>query len=96
MRIDLKDIILLFEKIQEDMNISYVSIVVFCAIDVDSLCTLKIFSVPLPPCRNSSRVKTYSIRCTQSQGTLNSSRASNNQRYTSRSNCFCLSTAEAS
>lgn len=45
MRIDLKDIILLFEKIQEDMNISYVSIVVFTAVDVDSLCTLKIFSV---------------------------------------------------
>ena len=37
MRIDLKDIILLFEKIQEEMNISYVSIVVFSAIDVDPL-----------------------------------------------------------
>ena len=47
MRIDLKDIILLFEKIQEEMNISYVSIVVFSAIDVDSLTSLKILSVPL-------------------------------------------------
>lgn len=47
MRIDLKDIILLFEKIQEEMNISYVSIVVFTGIDVDSLCSLKILSVLL-------------------------------------------------
>lgn len=96
MRIDLKDIILLFEKIQEDMNISYVSIVVFCAVDVDSLCTLKIFSVPLSPYRNSSRVKTYSIRCTQSPGTPNSSPASNNLRCTSRSSSSYLSTAEGS
>lgn len=65
MRIDLKDIILLFEKIQEQMNISYVSIVVFSAIDVDSLCSLKILSVPPHPLRNSSRAKTYNTRCTQ-------------------------------
>lgn len=30
------------------MNIAYVSIVLFTAIDVDSLCTLRIFTV-LPP-----------------------------------------------
>lgn len=30
------------------MNIAYVSIVIFTAIDVDSLCTLRIFTV-LPP-----------------------------------------------
>lgn len=96
MRIDLKDIILLFEKIQEDMNISYVSIVVFCAVDVDSLCTLKIFSVLLISCRNSSRAKTYSIRYIQSPGTPSSLPASNSLECTSRSSYFCLSTAEAS
>jgi hypothetical protein len=65
MRIDLKDIILLFEKIQEELNISYVSIVIFTAIDVDSLCTLKIFAVTLYLSRNSLNASQSSTRSTQ-------------------------------
>jgi hypothetical protein len=64
MRIELRDIIVLFEKIQEEINIAYVSVVVFCAVDVDSLCTLKILSVIHAPLRNSSRAKTSSTKCT--------------------------------
>ncbi len=63
MRIDLKDILILFEKIQHSMNISYVSIVIFTAIDIDSLCTLKIFTVFTPLFRNFSKAKTFSIKC---------------------------------
>jgi hypothetical protein len=47
----------MFEKIQEEMNIAYVSVVVFCAVDVDSLCTLKILSVLSSTRRNSSRAR---------------------------------------
>jgi hypothetical protein len=65
MRIDLKDIILLFEKMQEQINISYVSIVVFTAIDADSLCSLKILSVLPFLGRSCSRARTYSTRYTQ-------------------------------
>lgn len=65
MRIDIKDIVLLFERIQEELNISYVSIVIFTAVDTDSLCTLKIFTVPPLPLRSSSSASRSSTRSTQ-------------------------------
>lgn len=61
----MKDIILLFEKMQEQINISYVSVVVFTAIDPDSLCCLKILSVLPSLGRSSSRARTCSTRCTR-------------------------------
>lgn len=65
MKIDLKDIVLLFEKMQEELNISNVSIVIFVAVDVDSICTLKIFSVLIHLSRKCSNAKTYSIKSTR-------------------------------
>jgi len=64
MKIDLKDIVLIFEKMQEELNISYVSIVIFAAVDVDSICTLKILSVRLKSFRKCSGAKTCSTRFT--------------------------------
>lgn len=66
MRVELKDILILFERIQELTNIAYVSVVVFCGVDMDSLCTLKIFSVRPPPRRSCCRARTCSTRCTRS------------------------------
>lgn len=65
MKIDLKDIHLVFEKMQEELNISYVSIVIFAAVDIDSLCTLKMFSVRTMPRRKCSSAKTSSTKSTQ-------------------------------
>lgn len=45
MLIKLNDIILIYEKILEDINIDYVSVVIYSAVDIDSLCSLKILSV---------------------------------------------------
>ncbi len=47
MLIPLDDIVLLYENILEELNISYCSILIFTGIDIDSLCTLKILSVHL-------------------------------------------------
>lgn len=69
MKIDLKDINLIFEKMQEELNISYVSIVIFAAVDLDSLCTLKIFSVPQISPRKCSSARISSTKSTQSPPT---------------------------
>jgi len=45
MLIPLNDIILIYEKILEDINIDYVSVVIYTAIDIDSLCALKMLTV---------------------------------------------------
>ena len=47
MKIALKDIVMLFEEMEGELNISYVSIVIFVGVDVDSVCTLKMLSVCL-------------------------------------------------
>lgn len=45
MRIPLNDILEVYENIVKDINVAEVSIVIFTALDIDSLCTLKILSV---------------------------------------------------
>lgn len=45
MKIPLNDILLVYESIIADINVAEVSMVLFTALDVDSLCTLKIISV---------------------------------------------------
>lgn len=45
MKIPLYDITMVYEKLIEDINVGEVSIVIFTALDVDALCTLKILSV---------------------------------------------------
>lgn len=45
MKIPLYDILLVYEKLIEDINVGEVSVVIFTALDVDALCTLKIISV---------------------------------------------------
>lgn len=95
MKIALKDIALLFEQMsQELLNIESVSIVVFIAVDVDSICTLKIFSVHPFLARKCSCARTYSTRSTLSPPTLSSRVASKSQRPTTGSKCSCLLTVE--
>lgn len=65
MRVELKDIVRLFEKIQEELNINYVSIVLFTALDVDSLCTLKILTVPPSTLSDCSSQSTSTTKSTQ-------------------------------
>jgi hypothetical protein len=47
MKIPINDIILIYEKLLTEITISEVSILLFTALDIDALCTLKILSVPL-------------------------------------------------
>ena len=75
MLISLRDILVLFEQIQKELNIAHVSVVLFCGLDIDSLCTLKILAVCLASCRNFSEVKMYSIRYTLLLSTRSWSRA---------------------
>jgi hypothetical protein len=96
MRIELKDIVLLFEQMQEELNISYVSIVVFVGVDADSICTLKIFSVGYLRLRKCSNARTSSTRPTRSPTTERCSITSKKAESTTRSKCSCSSTAEAS
>lgn len=96
MRIDLKDILVLFEKIQQGVNIAYVSVAIFCAVDVDSLCTLKIFSVITYQYRNSLKAKIYNIRSILLLDTQNSSKEQKNQNLVIESNYFSSSIAEES
>jgi hypothetical protein len=85
MLISLRDILVLFEQVQKEMNIAHVSVVLFCGLDIDSLCTLKILAVRHPPLRNSSAARTSSIRCTPPPSTRSSSRAWPKQSPTSMS-----------
>ncbi len=57
MKIPLYDILLVYEKLIEDINVGEVSVVIFTALDVDALCTLKILSVIILLVRNFSRTK---------------------------------------
>jgi hypothetical protein len=52
MKIPLNDIILVYERIVKEINIAEVSMVLFTALDLDALCTLKILSVYMTICRN--------------------------------------------
>ena len=45
MKIPLNDIQIIYEKLIADINVAKVSVVMFTALDVDALCTLKIISV---------------------------------------------------
>ena len=45
MKIPLNDIQIIYEKLIAEINIAKVSVVMFTALDVDALCTLKIISV---------------------------------------------------
>lgn len=48
MKIPLNDIQIIYEKLIADINVAKVSVVMFTALDVDALCTLKIISVKTP------------------------------------------------
>lgn len=49
MKIPLHDILQAYEKIISEVNVGEVSVLMFTALDVDALCTLKTLSVrPLP------------------------------------------------
>ena len=45
MKIPLNDIQIIYEKLIADINVAKVSVVMFTALDVDALCTLKIITV---------------------------------------------------
>jgi hypothetical protein len=45
MKIPINDIITAYENIIKEINIAEVSMILFTALDVDALCTLKILSV---------------------------------------------------
>jgi hypothetical protein len=51
MIITMKDVLVLYEKLQQQTNIAHVSVIIFCALDIDALCTLKIICVRHVPCR---------------------------------------------
>lgn len=57
MKIPLNDIQLVYESLIADINIAEVSMVLFTALDVDALCTLKIISVWQDLFRNSWRIR---------------------------------------
>ncbi len=45
MLIPLNDIILIYEKMLEELNVEYVSVLIFTSVDMDALCSLKILTV---------------------------------------------------
>ena len=45
MKIPINDILMVYESIIADINIAEVSMILFTALDVDSVCTLKIITV---------------------------------------------------
>ena len=72
MPIPLHDIVSIYERIKEEININYVSVVLYTAIDIDSLCSLKMLTVIIShKLRNSSKAKASSIKFTQSPLTQN-------------------------
>jgi hypothetical protein len=45
MKIPLNDILVVYEKIVKGINVAEISMILFVALDVDALCTLRILSV---------------------------------------------------
>lgn len=45
MKYHLDDIIALYKKLLEEVNVAEASVIIFTALDVDALCCLKMFSV---------------------------------------------------
>ena len=71
MKVPLNDIIILYEKLLEELNVAEMSVIIFTALDVDALCSLKILTVNIFLCRHSSKAKTFSIRFTPNLPILN-------------------------
>lgn len=47
MKIPLTDILVLYTNLIEEINVAEMSVIMFTALDIDALCTLKIFSVTI-------------------------------------------------
>lgn len=45
MLIPITDLQIIYEKVLEELNLSYTSVLIFVAFDTDSVCTLKILTV---------------------------------------------------
>ena len=91
MKIPLEDILLLYQKMIGEINVAEVSVVLFSALDVDALCTLKILSVAHSSYRNFSRAKISSIKCTLSLPIPNLIKRSKIAAPSTKLNCFSSS-----
>lgn len=54
MLIPLADLQLIYRRILDNINQQYISVVLFAALDVDSVCALRIITVPIRLCSISS------------------------------------------
>ena len=92
MKVALKDIVMMFEEMEGELNISYVSIVIFVGVDVDSVCTLKMLSVHFFLARKCLNAKTSSIKSIQSPPTRTFTLGYSSLASTIVSKCLCSST----